>query len=68
MFKSRHYEAIAHAMCNAKHKTRNDALDHSDMIAIDQWEWDCGKLADMFASDNPRFKRATFIVACEKVS
>lgn len=57
MFQKRHYEAIAQAMQNAYPKLGTPA-------SVDQWEWDCLRLADMFRSDNARFDRLRFMAAC----
>ena len=59
MFARRHYEAIAHAMQDARLETVGHA-GHHEAINIC-----CNSLADMFARDNGQFKRDRFIAACE---
>ena len=57
MFCRRHYQAIAQAMQDARMHLRSDAINQQECII--------NTLADMFASDNPEFKRDRFVRACE---
>lgn len=58
-FQQRHYEAIAETM----QQTYSD--DSGDGGGADTWSFIVESLADMFASDSPKFQRDRFIRACE---
>ena len=58
MFSRRHYEAIAHALRNARPEKHWDANKHAQfLITVD-------RLSNAFAEDNPKFNREKFLAAC----
>lgn len=67
MFTAQHYHAIAGVL--AEQKATLDALNSTDPVvsgaqtALHATAWN---LATLFANDNPRFKRETFMDACDQ--
>lgn len=56
----KHFEAIAAILLSMPGcKTKEDYRHYNDL---------CGKFADLFQSENPRFDRARFLEACGATS
>lgn len=58
----KHFRALATAMHELK---GNKATEERPVCEYAQWQLTCIKIADVCASQNPRFDRDKFITACE---
>jgi len=66
MFSRQHYEAIAEVLKDVKEKSMNDTAQGNAHLQVIHTT--IREMGEMFSKDNPNFKRAPFLTACNYFS